>query len=348
MTAKLNILVFQPDFSRYGGAYYQHQFTEALGRAHRIFRYGPELEGYDRGHSIADVLKLCPFQPDLICFAAGWEIEDTAIPEFDPHPAIRVSDIDIPSVMVLNKEYKKLDQKFRFMRDNGVKLVFTTHHHYRKWQERTGVPFVHFPFAVDPALFNDYAERKRYDLGFSGALHEMWTDTRVRIKDRLYLQWPVKAPRYWRTRLFWNDGGGTSKSVFHYMYRFRGGYRLSKILGFTLPTGTDYARVINSSKIWLSTPSAVDLVGTRFYEIMASKTLLFCSDSPAYEGLFEDGIHCVTFNPDLSDFDDKLFHYLRNDDERERIVERGYAYVMENHTWDRRIEQFSSTVEHIL
>ena len=344
MEEKLNILVLQPDFSRYGGAYYQHQFTQALGRAHRIFRYGPGLEGYDIGHSISDILKLCPFDPDLICFAAGWEIEDTTIPEFDPHPAIQVSDIDIPSVMVLNKEYKKLDQKFRFMQDNGIKLVFTTHHHYRNWQSQTGIPFVHFPFAVNPMLFNDYAERKKYELGYSGELHKKWTDTRVRVKDHLFVQWPIKNPRYWRAKLFWHDSSVTLKGL----YRFRGGYRLGEILGLNFPRGEDYARIINSAKIWLSTPSAIDLVGTRFYEIMASKTLLFCNKSDAYKGLFEDGVHCVMFDPNLSDFDDKLFYYLRNDAEREEIVERGYEYVIHNHTWDRRIEQFSSEVERIM
>ena len=344
MTEKLNILVFQPDFSRYLGAYYQHQFTQALGRVHRIFRYGPRLAGYDIGHSIDDILALCPFEPDLICFAAGWEIEDPPIPEFVPPPAFRVSDADIPSVMVLNKEYKNLEEKFQFMLDNNIKLVFTSHHHHGQWQKKTGIPFVHFPFAVDPTLFHDYAERKKYELGYSGELHKEWTDTRVRIKDHLFLQWPIKNPRYWRTKLFWHD----SSVVLKGLYRFRGGYRLGEILGLNLPRGEDYARIINSAKIWLSTPSAVGIVGPRFYEIMASGTLLFCSDSSVYKGLFEHGGHCVTFSLDLSDFDDKLFHYLRNEDERQEIVERGYAHVMENHTWDKRIGQFTDAVAKVL
>ena len=197
------------------------------------------------------------------------------------------------------------------------------------------------PFAVDPVLFSDYAEGKIYDLGFSGALHQKWTDARVRIKDRLFLRWPVKAPKYWGTRIFWFDNSGIA--------RIRGGYRLSKFLGLgSWPHGEDYARLINSARIWLSTPSAIDLVGTRFYEIMASKTLLFCSRSDAYESLFEDAVHCVMFNPDLSDFDDKLFYYLRNDDEREEITENGYQHVMQNHTWDRRIEQFTDAVRKIV
>ena len=178
--------MFQPDFSRYGSAYYQFQFTQALSQVHEVFQYGPMLEGYNRGDSISDVLDKCPFTPDLICFAAGWEIEDPTILEFDPHPAISTSDVSIPSVMILNKEYKKLESKFQFIHDKAVRLVFTVHHACRKWEEQVGVPFIHFPFAVSSELFIDYHEPKRYALGFSGSLHEQWTDVRKRIKDRLF------------------------------------------------------------------------------------------------------------------------------------------------------------------
>ena len=324
---RLNILVMQPDFGQYASAYYQHHFTQALGRAHRIFRYGRGLENYDTRHTIEDVLGMCPFDPDLICFAAGWENENESIPEYDPHPAIRVSGLDIPSVMILNKEYKKLDRKFQFIGDNDIRKVFTVHHHYGQWQEQLGIPFVHFPFAVNPDLFKDYGERSIYSLGFSGVLQKRYSDVRTRIKNRLFLRWPIKAPRYWRIRLFWSDG-----------------WRIPLVNKRI----EDYARLVTRGKIWLSTPGPVELVGTRYYEIMASKTLLFCSRSPAYEGLFEDGTHCVTFNPDLSDFDEMLFYYLEHEDERLEIVEAAYAHVLESHTWERRIEQFTSEVKTIL
>ena len=320
---RLAILVLQPDFSRYTSAYYQHQFTRALGRVHKVFQYGPGIAGYDKRHAIGDVLKLCPFEPELICFAAGWEIEDPAIPDYDPHPAIRTSKIDIPSVMVLNKEYKKLDRKFEFIRDNGIGLVLTAHHKFSEWQNRVQVPFLHFPFAVSPEWFTDHGEEKLYDLGFSGGLHERWTDVRVRIRDRLFLRHPLKAPRYWGVRIFWPG-----------RWRRR-------------PVGENYARSINRSRMWISTPSAIDLVGTRFYEVMAARTLLFCSRSPAYSGLFEDTKHCVMFEPNLSDFDDKLFHYLKHDDKREAIVDEAYRHVHRNHTWERRIEAFTQAVDRV-
>lgn len=329
--ARLNILVLQPDFSRYGSAYYQYQFTQALGRAHHVFQYGPKLAGYDSQHTIDDVLKLCPFEPDLICFAAGWELEDPSVPAFDPHPAIKISKTNIPSVMILNKEYKKLDKKLGFIYDNAIRLVFTAHHHYNLWQECVGVPFVHFPFAVEPKLFKDYGEAKRYAVGFSGRLHEQWIDVRVRIRERLFPQNLIKAPRYWHIRIFWP---GRWQRLPSWLRR--------------LPRGEDYARAMNRSRMWIATPSAIELVGTRFYEVMAARTLLFCSRSAAYAGLFEDTKHCVMFNPDLSDFDEKLFYYLEHEDERQAIVDEAYTHVRTNHTWDRRIEQFTEAVGRVM
>ena len=320
---RLRILLLQPDYSRYSGAYYQHQFTKALGRVHDVFQYGPRIEGYNKRHTIYDVLSLCTFAPDLICFAAGWEIEDPAIAESDPHPSINTAKLDIPGIMVLNKEYNKLHRKFRFIQDNRLRLVFTVHHSYRQWQEQVGVPFIHFPFAVDPELFKDYGEKKRYDLGFSGSLHEQWADVRVRVRNHLFVSHPIKWPRYWGIRVFWPG----------WWHRH--------------PRGEDYARVINSSRMWLSTPSAIDLVGTRFFEIMAAKTLLFCSRSSAYEGLFEDNKHCVMFESDLSDFDDKLFYFLKHDNQRDMIIAQAYDHVRRNHTWERRIEQFTEAVREI-
>ena len=100
--------------------------------------------------------------------------------------------------------------------------------------------------------------------------------------------------------------------------------------------------------MWLSTPSAIDLIGTRFYEIMASKCLLFCNRSEAYNGLFNDGEHCIMFDDDLNDFVEKLNFYLDNKKEREMIINNAYNHVMKNHTWVNRVDLFTKTVRNIL
>ena len=67
---------------------------------------------------------------------------------------------------------------------------------------------------------------------------------------------------------------------------------------------------------------------------MLSKTLLFCNNMPdVYEDLFEDGVNCVMYENDLSDFLEKLDYYLNNDIERNEIIERAYKTTVDTYTW---------------
>lgn len=269
----------------------------------------------------------------MICLGAAWEY-DTHPTQFELHPAIDLSSVRIPSVMILNKEYRKLDQKLDFIRRNRIRLVFTAHHHYDKWRAQTGVRFVRFPFACEPRLFHDYGEPKIYDLGFAGALHERWTDLRARIKQRLFwkqlllkfrnrvlFQKHLKRHPFRKLRIYWGE--------------WNAGHKI----------GEQYARLINRSRIWLNTTSAIGLVGPRFYETMAAGSLLLCNWSTVYEGLFEEGKHCVMFAPDLSDFEDKLLYYLEHERERLEIVDRAGRHVFDHHTWNKRVEQFTEAVQ---
>lgn len=329
-TSSMRILFFQPDFSTYISGYYQHHFLVELKKRHEVFEYGPAKSGpgypyYDRNHSIEDVLKVCPFEPDVICFGAGWErFDETG--EFDPHPAITTRDVSIPAVMILNKEYHNLEKKFQYIRDNEIGLVFTSHHDLDKWQGLLEVPFVKMPFAVNPEIFRKYNVPMRYDFGFAGNLHLKWTDLRRKIKHRMFWFGRRRLPafKYRKLKVYWQEWGEG------------------------LRTGADYAKLIESSKLWLSTTSAVDLVGTRFYEIMAVGSLLFCNRKSVYNGLFEDKKHCVMFSEDLSDFDELLWYYVNNDEERKAVTERAVCHVRENHTWKNRVDLFTREVENIL
>jgi spore maturation protein CgeB len=215
-------------------------------------------------------------------------------------------------------------------------MVFTAHHNYKKWQKELNVSFTYFPFAIDNKVFNDYGMEKKYDFGFSGSLHKKWTDIRGRVKSKLF-HFPkliksndqrsnkfLKRPPFREKNIFWNEDP------------------------FNNYFGKKYSKLLNSSKVWLCTTSAINLVGTRFYEIMASKCLLFCNRSEAYNGLFNDGEHCIMFDDDLNDFVEKLNFYLDNKKEREMIINNAYEHVMKNHTWSNRIDLFTKTVTDIL
>ena len=106
-----------------------------------------------------------------------------------------------------------------------------------------------------------------------------------------------------------------------------------------LPSGIKYAKFLNSFKTFLSTPSATGLIGTRYFECMATKTLLFCPQSEHYGDMFRDGHNSLMFREDLSDFEERLEYILSDDTERQRIAENAYLDFISNHTYDHRIEK---------
>jgi len=104
-------------------------------------------------------------------------------------------------------------------------------------------------------------------------------------------------------------------------------------------------RFLNSFKSFLSTPSATGIVGTRYFECMATKTLIFCPESEYYGDMFRDGYNCVMFREDLSNFKEKLEWILNDEEERKRIVENAYKDFINNHTYDNRIEKVLNTIK---
>jgi spore maturation protein CgeB len=232
--------------------------------------------------------------------------------------------------LFLNKEYKNLDQKIKFINDNDIEIVFTTHHHYEKWNERCPkAKFYKIPFAYNESTFKDYEQEKVHDLGFTGNLFNKgpYVGDRImgknfnNVRERIFNE--IKNNGYYSTlNLFLGEGV--------YLH------------------GEAYGRKINSTKIWICTPSAIDLVGTRFYEVMGCKTMLMSKvidGESIYDGLFTEGEHFVGFKDDLSDFTEKVDFYLSNDSERNRICEAAYNLVREKHCWKHRVDKISEILQ---
>jgi spore maturation protein CgeB len=258
---------------------------------------------------------------DYLFFGPGYA-SDSGLSENENK---QITNIDIPKCLFLNKEYKNLQRKFNFINKNKIDYVFTVHHNYELWnRECPESKFYKIPFAYNHETFKDYNEEKDIDVGFTGNLFNkgVYKDTDImgpnfnNVRERIFntLQEDVRFEKY---NLFL--GGG--------MYL----------------QGEQYGRAINRSKVWICTPSAIDLVGTRFYEIMGSKSLLFCKHIPnIYNGLFEEQKHYVSFEDDLSNFSDKLIYYLKNNAEREAITSCAYSHVREKHKWENRVDKIYS------
>lgn len=341
----MNIIILAKNRERYRSGYYHDDIVKAFMRKADCFIYGEGYPNYDTNDKIDDVIKKSFFNEediDLVVVCTSWELEKGPnIEESDPHPNINLSSLKVPKVFFLNKEYKKLEKKLDYIKLNNFDIVFTTHHNFDFWEKETGIKFIQLPFGTDPRRFKDFGLQKKYDFGFTGSLHKNYTDIRYGIKRLLFKNSDVKSNKglsrilrnnplkeeYKQYNIYWAEWG--SRDLF--------GRSL-------LPEGERYAKFLNSFKVFLCTPSAIGLIGTRYFECMATKTLIFCPETKLYGKIFEDEKNCVMFKKDLSDFEEKLEFCINNNDKRDKIISRAYNDLIQKNTYDCRIEKVLNNV----
>tara|TARA_R110001583_G_scaffold18383_37_gene73188 strand:- start:34 stop:969 length:936 start_codon:yes stop_codon:yes gene_type:complete len=291
---------------------YYNEMKSALSRNCTLYQYSHWVPSGGPSVDIQEVLSRCPEKPDLICFGFGW----TDCSENKPKHVSGLKECGIPVGIILNKEYAGLDKKLEWIKEINPIVAFTVHHDYKLYEEKTGVPFYQLPFAVNTDVFKDYNIEYTNDFGFSGVIRPEQTAD-------------------WRTKIY------EKSQQWHDIDFFFTPHRHDSL--------EDYAKRINATKIWLSTTGPADLVGTRYYEVMASKTtLLVCNRMDmVYDNLLEDGKHCVMFDS-LEELEKKIRYYLNNDAARNEVIENAYNLVVEKHTWDHRGEFMISTLKNKL
>mgnify|MGYP003118317353 CR=1 FL=1 len=57
---------------------------------------------------------------------------------------------------------------------------------------------------------------------------------------------------------------------------------------------------------------------------------------------------CVEFNHDLSDFEEKMYFYIKNDEEREKITKNAVEFFNNNFTWKRRSDTLVETIQEFI
>jgi hypothetical protein len=102
-----------------------------------------------------------------------------------------------------------------------------------------------------------------------------------------------------------------------------------------------YFREIAASRIAVALRGGGWTPPPRYYEIVAMRTMLL-SDEPeaVIPNEFENRRHAVYCKADLSNLEDLVRYYLREEAERETIVNDGYAHLLKHHTCERRAEYF--------
>lgn len=213
---------------------------------------------------------------------------------------------DKPTVAIVHKIEVEKEKKLEFL--SGCDLVLSS-------VPKLPIKYKLFKYGVNPAVFNDKGMERIFDFGFTGALHN----------EEYYPKDTFAIPNFRKTiqelartqtdlSLFLNGSDDFKDRIKSY---------------------EKYAELLSQSKIWLASTGPNGDIGPRYYEVQASKTLLFCDPPPKeYQRTFRDGQNCVYITPE--NFIEKLRYYLANDSERRRIVETAYRECMINHTWTAR------------
>jgi len=305
----MNIILFSKKIGP--DALYHWNIIDTFNKLYNVYMTGPGYDSYFPGKHINDIIREAGFRPDLIVFGTAQALYDCPVPGLE--------EIRIPKLIFLNKEFIGLESKLAYIRRYRFDLVSSIlNEAVRKPIEDRcgGIPFIQIPHGIDVTRFRPLDIEKKYDFGFLGALFtQRGVEDRARVKKIVFEESEL-AKRY---KILWGDD--FNKLLFE---------------------GEVYVKAINSCKMFLSTLSPMGIVGTRFYELSACKTMIICPRAE-YDGDFVDKKNVVMFDSNR-DFVKKFLYYLENDEARNVIVEQAYHDVLNNHTWEMRIKKLMAHI----
>ncbi|MGG3800903.1 glycosyltransferase family protein [Metabacillus fastidiosus] len=232
-----------------------------------------------------------------------------------------LNEVRIPKGMIFHDISNKIQARKLYVVNAKIDYIFT---HYRdafiKWFPPLRSLMIWFPHHVNTNVFKDYNLGKSIDMLLMGA-----------ISPRLY---PL------RTYML-----NTLKNSHGFVYYPHPGYDNEKRENSFV--GKEYAMKINQAKIFFTCNSVYQYPLMKYFEVLASKTLLLAPLTKELNELgFKDGLNCVDIN--RTNFADKATYYLKNNEEREAIIQNGYDMVRNNHSTEIRVKQLLEKIRELI
>lgn len=339
----MKVLFLTKNMNSYKRAMYQRDLMEALAEKAEVDFYGPGFDNFDGNKRLVEAINFDKWAYDCVIVGHAW-LKDGEGKGIDPFPALMLDECPVKKIVILNKEYTNLEGKLEWIRKMDFARGFSHHHDIDAYQSATNVPFTFIPFAVNEDKFLARGwDSKKYDFSFSGILQNMseksdQSDTRVRVMKEIFHcigDLPViKKRKYSGLRFFWNSipRGEVQQKI------------ARRIGAHTFLKDHDYVEMQGKSKAYLNTLSPYNLVSPRFFENMASKTLVICEESEHIDRIFPSDCY-VGFDGTMHDFREKLNYYLGSKDEWDRIVDRAHYCVLNSHTWRKRADEIIKAIE---
>ena len=228
---------------------------------------------------------------------------------------------DVKLFPILNKEYTGLKNKLDWIKEMQPTAALTVHHDTEYYKEYTGFPFHRIMWSANQNQFKNYGGEYKHDLFFSGVTRPEQTENlRERVLSNLN--------RLSNYKLFVN--------IRSHKNNYTG----------TIFSDDEYSKHLSSSKICFITTGPADLVGTRYFEVMAAnRSLILCNrmSMDVYEDIIIDGYNCAMFS-DEDEFFEKAIYYLKTEDERMKIVNNAYTHFKTTQTWNMSAMRIKSII----
>ena len=239
----------------------------------------------------------------------------------DGKPTSLTRNSDVKLFPILNKEYTGLKNKLDWIKEMQPTAALTVHHDTQYYKEYTEFPFHRIMWSANQNQFKNYGGEYKHDLFFSGVIRPEQTENlRERVLSNL--------DRLSKYKLFAN--------IRSHKNNYAG----------TIFSDDEYSKHLSSSKICFITTGPADLVGTRYFEVMAAnRSLILCNrmSMDVYEDIIIDGYNCAMFS-DEDEFFEKAMYYLENEDERMKIVNNAYTHFITTQTWNMSAMRIKSII----
>ncbi|SES93163.1 Glycosyl transferases group 1 [Salinibacillus kushneri] len=267
------------------------------------------------GH-IRSILKKIEMAPDFILILNDIDRRMS--------PVIRgLAHIEIPTGLFVNDVHRFTKLRKNYVDKNQISYLFPvvrdkfieTYPEYRKKMKW-------FPHGVNIELFRDYGIEKDIPLLMTGAVNN----------DYPLRQIIVEAYE------------GQPGFIHHRHPGYRR-YREEEEKQYMI--GKQYAKELNRAKIMFTSPSVYYYPVLKYFEALASKTLLLAPTFKELEDLgFVPDVHFVPIHK--HNFKEKAAYFLKNEEERIKIAEQGYQFVRNHHSIQVRARQLVKKIEYIV
>lgn len=364
----MKILYLTPNFEKYTSAIYQVNSYKYLYKFSEVILWGPGFNNYDESLSLEKLVnKFNLTKNDVVCVGHGWlsdinfkNISKKNIKarykwlnsskyklELDQLEFCRKYDFNQfngKKICILNKEYISLDEKLNFIKKNNFDLALSMNPHYKIYENKIGIKFKFWPCAVDHLKYIDfdYNIKKKFDLCFSGLIknfnvsNNQTKNLRTDILKELFYNIGYvrifKKKEYDSLNIFWNSYTGNKYMDFLSKFFFQYKYINEE----------NYPKLLANSKVIINTLGPSDIIGPRYFESMLAKSICFAEKSDLYNDVFKENIHYVSYEKDLSDFNEKLKFALSDSEEINKIRNCAYDHVLKNHTYVKRAEELTN------